>query len=243
MGTRHTATLVWPMCDIRRAKLSPGARSSAGQSSCLLSSGSRVRILPGALDKTAAQSTYCRADLRYSRALPRRRARCMPDGPLLDRFDSTAVRLLSASAMTYRRHHCRGGPWRPVCRMPHAVHQLAQVRTPVSRELITGVSQIMKVDHREPGHPQSRMSVATAEVTTQASGVPTLRRGSAASWTGSRSTTGVLPGGHLHARRCDSDRSPRRVHQVVHLQLGKATRRPRLVRVSSENPVEQRLAS
>jgi len=73
----------------------------------------------------------------------------------------------------------------------HAVHQFAQVRSPVSRELITGVSQVMKVDHWEPGRPQSRMSVAAAEVTTQASGVPTLRPGSAASWTGSRSTTGV----------------------------------------------------
>jgi hypothetical protein len=29
----------------------------------------------------------------------------------------------------------------------HAVHQFAQVRSPVSRELITGVSQVMKVDH------------------------------------------------------------------------------------------------
>ena len=44
-----TATFVYPSCDIRRAHLFPGARSSAGQSSCLLSSGSRVRILPGAL--------------------------------------------------------------------------------------------------------------------------------------------------------------------------------------------------
>src|SRR5271169_5859017 len=46
---RHTATFVWPWCDLRRAQLPSGARSSAGQSSCLLSSGSRVRILPGAL--------------------------------------------------------------------------------------------------------------------------------------------------------------------------------------------------
>jgi hypothetical protein len=44
-----TATSVYPSCDIRQAHLFPGARSSAGQSSCLLSSGSRVRILPGAL--------------------------------------------------------------------------------------------------------------------------------------------------------------------------------------------------
>ena len=44
-----TATFVYPSCDIRRAHLFLGARSSAGQSSCLLSSGSRVRILPGAL--------------------------------------------------------------------------------------------------------------------------------------------------------------------------------------------------
>jgi len=127
-------------------------------------------------------------------------------------------------------HHCRRGPWRSVSDA-HAVHQFAQVRSPVSRELITGVSQVMKVDHWEPGRPQSRMSVAAAEVTTQASGVPTLRPGSAASWTGSRSTTGVFPGSHLQVRQCDSSRSPRRVHQVVRLQLGKATRHPRLVRV------------
>jgi DNA-binding transcriptional LysR family regulator len=43
-----TATFVYPSRDIRRAQLFPGARSSAGQSSCLLSSRSRVRILPGA---------------------------------------------------------------------------------------------------------------------------------------------------------------------------------------------------
>ncbi len=50
IGSRDdTATFVYPSCDIRQAHLFPGARSSAGQSSCLLSSGSRVRILPGAL--------------------------------------------------------------------------------------------------------------------------------------------------------------------------------------------------
>ena len=47
--SRHTATRTWPRRDLRRPHLSPGARSSGGQSSCLLSSGSRVRILPGAL--------------------------------------------------------------------------------------------------------------------------------------------------------------------------------------------------
>src|SRR5712691_967650 len=51
-GGRHTATFAWPSCDLRPANLSPSARSSAGQSSCLLSSGSRVRILPGALGLT-----------------------------------------------------------------------------------------------------------------------------------------------------------------------------------------------
>ena len=45
---RHTATFAWPSCDLRRTQLRSSARSSAGQSSCLLSSGSRVRILPGA---------------------------------------------------------------------------------------------------------------------------------------------------------------------------------------------------
>ena len=45
---RHTATFAWPSRDLRRTQLRSSARSSAGQSSCLLSSGSRVRILPGA---------------------------------------------------------------------------------------------------------------------------------------------------------------------------------------------------
>ena len=45
---RHTATFAWPSRDLRRTQLPSSARSSAGQSSCLLSSGSRVRILPGA---------------------------------------------------------------------------------------------------------------------------------------------------------------------------------------------------
>src|SRR5271169_2811233 len=53
---RHTATFVWPWCDLRRAQLPSGARSSAGQSSCLLSSGSRVRILPGALVRGCLRS-------------------------------------------------------------------------------------------------------------------------------------------------------------------------------------------
>jgi hypothetical protein len=48
VATRHTAIFTWPSCDFCQAQLSAGARSSAGQSSCLLSSGSRVRILPGA---------------------------------------------------------------------------------------------------------------------------------------------------------------------------------------------------
>jgi hypothetical protein len=52
---RHTATFAWPSRDLRRTQLRSSARSSAGQSSCLLSSGSRVRILPGALFEKPVQ--------------------------------------------------------------------------------------------------------------------------------------------------------------------------------------------
>src|SRR5262249_53674184 len=50
------------------------------------------------------------------------------------------------------------------CRMPHAVHQLAQVGTLVRRELITGGAQVVKVNRREPCRTESRMPDTAAEV-------------------------------------------------------------------------------
>src|SRR5215469_6341281 len=50
------------------------------------------------------------------------------------------------------------------CRMPHAVHQLAQVGALVRYELITGVAQVVKVNRREPGRAESRVPNAAAEV-------------------------------------------------------------------------------
>ena len=47
---RHTATFAWPSRDLRRTQLRSSARSSAGQSSCLLSRRAGVRIPPGALN-------------------------------------------------------------------------------------------------------------------------------------------------------------------------------------------------
>lgn len=71
-------------------------------------------------------------------ALPRRRARCVPDGLVSDRPISAAARLLSASAMACCRSSLgHGGAG---CRVAHAVHQLAQVGTLVRSELITGVT-------------------------------------------------------------------------------------------------------
>ena len=46
----HTATFAWPSRDLRRTQLRSSARSSAGQSSCLLSRRAGVRIPPGALN-------------------------------------------------------------------------------------------------------------------------------------------------------------------------------------------------
>src|SRR5215470_2293185 len=44
----HPAARLCPPCDFEPAQWDAGACSSVGQSGCLLSSGSRVRILPGA---------------------------------------------------------------------------------------------------------------------------------------------------------------------------------------------------
>ena len=67
---------------------------------CLLSSGSRVRILPGALDpEPQLKAHIAKPTGDAHEALPRRRARCVPDGLVSDRPSSAATRLLSASAM------------------------------------------------------------------------------------------------------------------------------------------------
>jgi hypothetical protein len=49
--------------------------------------------------------------------------------------------------------------------VPHAIHQLTQVGTRIGGELVTGMPQIVKVDHREPGSAKSWPPDAAAEVT------------------------------------------------------------------------------
>jgi hypothetical protein len=50
-------------------------------------------------------------------------------------------------------------------RVPHAVHQLAQVGTLIRRELITGMAQVVKVNRREPGRAERWVPDTAAEVT------------------------------------------------------------------------------
>ena len=65
--------------------------------------------------------------------------------------------------------------------VPHTIHQLAQIRTRIRDKLVTGVPQIVKVDHREPGCIESWPP-----------GSPSPKAATTTSWTAPRPGTIVI---------------------------------------------------
>lgn len=119
---------------------------------CLLSSGSQVRILPGALIKSPAQPVYAPTGDWPSCFVPpwacQFRARCLlgsigfaecRTGSLADRIGKHRLSLVRRVQVD-QRSSCTA--------MPHAVHQLTQVRARTGGQGVSGMPQVVKVDTR-----------------------------------------------------------------------------------------------
>jgi len=107
--------------------------------------------------KSQRQGTYNRGDNQRSRcARPPPcplRARSPFPGPPQCVFRVLAQRICDGPlplVAAMQVDHGRAG-----CRVPHAVHQLPQAGARIRGELVTGMAQIVKVNQREPGRPQS----------------------------------------------------------------------------------------
>ena len=129
------------------------ARTTALACRCLLSSGSRVRILPGALIKSPAQPVYAPTGDWPSCLVPPSAchfcARCLLGsigsaecraGGLADRISEHPLPLVGRVQVD----QCSS-----CAAMAHAVHQFAQVRALVGEgEGVSGMPQVMKMDTR-----------------------------------------------------------------------------------------------